>query len=145
MCEERKKNPLWVLLSKNTVWVLTWIPQYLRVASLSCFAVKWLPHHQWNNNWCDNRFIWAFPSLWCHFVEQGAKLIAADTFGSYMPPPSSVYVEDKGSLYRLTNSNDNKHCSLIMQNILSPQHAALSLSPPKAASWESLSARHMGS
>lgn len=30
--------------------------------------MKWLPLHQWNNNWYDNRFIWASSSLWCYFV-----------------------------------------------------------------------------
>lgn len=66
-----------LLLSRNTVWVLTQILKYLRAASLSCFAVKWLPLHQWNNNWYDNRFIWAPSRLWCYFVEWGVKVMAA--------------------------------------------------------------------
>ena len=66
-----------LLLSRNIVWVLTPILKYLRAASLSSFAVKWLPLHQWNNNWYDNRFIWASPSPRCYFVEWGAKEMAA--------------------------------------------------------------------
>jgi len=49
-------------------------------------------------------------------------------------------LEDKG-----LNLNDNKHSSLIMQNMQPPHHVVVSLSPPKAASWESVTARHMGS
>lgn len=68
-----------LLRSRNTVWVLTQILKYLRAASLSCFAVKWLPLQQWDNNWYDNRFIWASSSLWCYFVEWRVKAMAACT------------------------------------------------------------------
>lgn len=71
-----EKVSLLPLLSRNTVWVLTQILKYLRAASLSCFAVKWLPLHQWNNNWYDNRFIWASSSLQCYFVEWRVKAMA---------------------------------------------------------------------
>lgn len=71
-----EKVSLLLLLSRNTVWVLTQILKYLRAASLSCFAVKWLPLHQWNNNWYDNRFIWASSSLQCYFVEWRVKAMA---------------------------------------------------------------------
>lgn len=75
-----KARLLLLLLSRNTDWVLTQIPKYLRAAFLSCFAVKWLPLHQWNNNWCDNRFIWTSSSIQCHFVEWKQWQLA-DTFG----------------------------------------------------------------
>lgn len=88
-----------LLLSRNTVWVLTLILKYLRAASLSCFAVKWLPLHQWNNNWYDNRFIWASSSLRCYFVKWRVKAMAARRHFEFVCMPKSVCeLENKAEL-----------------------------------------------
>lgn len=100
-----EKVSLLLLLSRNTVWVLTQILKYLRAASLSCFAVKWLPLHQWNNNWYDNRFIWASSSLRCYFVEGIVKAMAASRHFWFV----CVSVGDKA---RLGTKNDLYHLTI---------------------------------
>lgn len=155
-------NCLLLLLSRNTVWVLTLILKYLRAASLSCFAVKWLPLHQWNNNWYDNRFIWASSSLQCYFVKWRVKAMAASRHFEFVCMPTSVCeLENKAELrtneylyhmiiwketewYQTHYWNTHIHAHHPTTHY-QPHMPAVSLSPPKASSWELVTACHMDS